>query len=224
MANSLAFLTNSLGLETLSGAKSAFLTAVYIALVPFLAVMFRLNRLKASEVFGALVCLMGLVILTGAHLQQWNLGDSWTLLSAFFYALSLVILQKVSQYSQQWLLLTFYNILWSASLPLALAIYYQTPLIIEGTMAWVSLLYCALFATVITTLLQTRYQPTTTAARAAIIFSLEPVFALLTDWLINHTQVTWHLWAGGLIIVASILIVELAGYYAPNRKSSLAPP
>jgi len=57
-------------------------------------------------------------------------------------------------------------------------------------------------------LLQTRYQRYTTASRAALIFTMEPIFGTLFAFWINGSRVGLQTWVGGALIIASILLSE----------------
>jgi drug/metabolite transporter (DMT)-like permease len=74
---------------------------------------------------------------------------------------------------------------------------------------WGKLLYLAIFATVLTTYWQTRYQRDTTPTRAAVIFTLESVFAaILGSFVMNETLGATGV-LGGALIVTGLLTVEL---------------
>jgi drug/metabolite transporter (DMT)-like permease len=56
---------------------------------------------------------------------------------------------------------------------------------------------------------QTWAQARTSATRAAVIFSLEPVFAWMTSWLVEGEILTGRAIAGAVCILAGILVVEV---------------
>jgi drug/metabolite transporter (DMT)-like permease len=66
----------------------------------------------------------------------------------------------------------------------------------------------AVFATALAFALQTWGQKHTTPTRTALIFALEPVFALVTAWAFGE-PLRWVAVAGGVLILAGILAVEL---------------
>jgi drug/metabolite transporter (DMT)-like permease len=67
----------------------------------------------------------------------------------------------------------------------------------------------SILATALAFLLQTWGQKYTTATRAALIFSLEPVFAWLTSYVFEHEVLTGQAFAGAGCILGGILLVEL---------------
>ena len=75
---------------------------------------------------------------------------------------------------------------------------------------WVAILFLALAATALAFLAQTWAQTHMSAPRAAIVLTLEPVFAGVFGVLVGGDQLTGRVLAGGLCIVAAMYVVELA--------------
>ena len=78
----------------------------------------------------------------------------------------------------------------------------------------------SVLATAVAFLLQTWGQKYTTATRAALIFSLEPVFAWLTSYVVEHEVLTGQSLAGAGCILAGILLVELKPMAAARQPRS----
>lgn len=66
----------------------------------------------------------------------------------------------------------------------------------------------AVFATTLTFYLQTRFQKDTSSTRAGIIYTLEPVFAVLFAYLIHGEKLSRQDWIGGGLMLAAVLIAE----------------
>ena len=75
------------------------------------------------------------------------------------------------------------------------------------------IIFCSLFATVIALFIQLRFQHHTTALKAALIFSLEPVFANVFDALLNREIVSPLTLTGGFLILLSILTPEIDSFF-----------
>lgn len=206
--NVVIYNAQSIGLETISGGQSAFITGLCVVIVPFLLPFFRMGAPTILDVISSIFCLIGLALLTGLDLNNMSSGCLWTLLCAFSVALSIVYLQKISQKSLSLNLLAFYQILFTGvlSAPFSYGKNYRA---IFHADVLIALVFCAVFATSIALLLQTRYQRLTTASRAAMIFCLEPLFASLFDYWINGQKLSFLSLTGGLLIIASLLIPEL---------------
>jgi drug/metabolite transporter (DMT)-like permease len=85
-----------------------------------------------------------------------------------------------------------------------------------GELIW-GLAITGVLATAAAFALQTWVQKYTSATRAALIFSLEPVFALLTATAVGGEPLTVGTLAGGALILAGILCVELKPGSKPNE-------
>lgn len=203
--NSAVFLFQTIGLETITAPRSAFITGSSVLIVPFLLPLLKLGRPRFLDILSALICLLGLYVLTGANIHGLSRGDFWTLACAACYAFAVIFVQwitpKLKSYSQ----ITFYQILLGVPI-MGLAasgesfhglLHYQ----VAG-----ALIFCALFATVIAFYLQMKYQQHIPAPKAALIYTLEPVFASLFAYLINNDHITQQTLLGGAIILMSLLM------------------
>lgn len=206
--NVVVYSTQSIGLETISAGQSAFITGVCVVIIPFLMPLFRMGYPSRADVISSIFCLIGLALLTGVDLSQMNAGSLWTLVCAFAVAFSIVYLQHISQKISALSALAFYQIFFTGILcgPLSIGKSY-TP--VFDTTALMALGFCAIFGTSIALLLQTKYQRLTTASRAAVIFSLEPLFASVFGYLINGETLGLLALCGGFIIIFSLLIPEI---------------
>jgi len=72
-----------------------------------------------------------------------------------------------------------------------------------------TILYTSIFATVITTFLQTKYQRYTTPTRAAIIFTSEPLVASILAYLILSETIGIFGIIGGTLIILGVLFSEI---------------
>ncbi len=200
------YLFQTMSLVYISASRCAFITGSFVVMIPFLAHIFKVSPLKWADVVAATLCLIGLYILTGANLQGLNYGDFLVSLCAFAYALSVVYLQYLSQKYCSPKLLAFYQIVFTVPLPLALCLIERPALPLSNFIVWGGIAYCAIFATIFPMFIQARYQRDTTPTQAALIFSLEPIFAALFAWMFYAEVITKHiLWGGILILMSSVL-------------------
>lgn len=210
------YLFQTIGLETISGTRSAFITGANVLIVPFLLPLFRLGRPTRLDVMTTVIAFIGLFILTGATLSGFKPGDYWTLGCAFLYALAIVFVQWVTPRITSYTLLSFYQIVIAIPL-LTLFTSHHTYANIWHTPVIVAVLFCAIAATVLAFNWQMKYQQKTTAVQAALIYCLEPVFASFFVWLINGQAVTMHVWFGGGLMLLGIALPIL---YRLNGKRS----
>ncbi len=207
LLNGLTFITQTIGLQTTSAANAAFITALSVIIVPFLAPVFKLGRPQLTDILSASVCLLGFFVLTGASLTDIVAGDFWLLGSAIAVALFIIVLQLATRKKFNLTLLLGYQILFGIPVPL----FFNWTSATQNhftSMAWISIIFCSAFATCGSFFLVSKYQRYTTITKAAIIYTFEPLFAALFGYLINHEPISRYTALGGGIIFCSFLLFE----------------
>ncbi len=209
LLNAATYTTQTIGLKYISASRSAFITGVYIFFVPLIAVLFKIERFSLLNLCAALLCIYGLYILTGSNISHISYGDILTVICALSCAISIVYLQHISAVHPDYKSLCFYQILFTAPVPGIIAFktghlneLFHLPVIF-------AFFYCIIFATIFTLYLQTKYQKYSTATTAALIFSLEPVFATLISIFIYGEMMTKNIMVGGAVMLASVILPEL---------------
>ena len=202
-----AYTVQNYGLMGTTPGKNAFFTAVYCVIVPFLywAVMGR--KPDRYNILSALLCVAGVALVSVTGEFTVGLGDSLTLVGAFFYAAHIIAVEKVSEGEKDIYLLTVIQFASAAvfcwvgnamfgSLPPAEAF---TPSIL------LQLSYLIVMCTTVALLFQNVGQIWSDPASASILLSLESVFGVLFSVLFYHDPVTARLLLGfGLIFVAVV--------------------
>jgi drug/metabolite transporter (DMT)-like permease len=203
------YFLQTLGLRFTSPAKSGFLTGLYIVLVPLLTAAVYQKAPGLSEWVGVSLATvgMGLMTLNTANFAI-GMGEALTVGCAFAFAVHILLLARYSTQVQiEWL--TLLQIGTCAVVALATCPVLETPFVRWSTGVLVALGVTSVLATAVAFLIQTWGQKYTTATRAALIFSLEPVFAWLTSYVVEHEVLTRQAFAGAGCILGGILIVEL---------------
>ncbi|HWS52645.1 MAG TPA: DMT family transporter [Pyrinomonadaceae bacterium] len=221
------FLGQTAGLLYTTPAKSAFITGLTTPLVPFVAFLLTRARPSRENMIGVvLASLGGALILAPAGAEGFNTGDLVTLSTTLLFATHITLLGRFARrfdarqlsvlqigvaaalLGAAWGGLRLYA---AAGGQLAPALARELePLVWGGRAAW-QLVYLSLVATVITFLLWTWGQARMSATHAAIIFSLEPVFATLFAVLVRGSA-EWtggRATAGALLVVAGVIASEL---------------
>lgn len=215
------YMLQTFGLKYTQAGKSGFITGLYIVLVPVLTAVFYRKWPQASELLGIAIATAGLVLLTvpSASLKI-NLGDILTLLCAVAFAFHLLVLGYYSQ-RERFEAVALGQIGCAAALSL-FALVFQPPKAVWSGNVLFALAITSVFATAIAFALQTWGQQYTTATRTALIFALEPVFALFTAVLLGGERLTFASGAGAVLILAGILLVELKPT-RPRRHRKISP-
>jgi drug/metabolite transporter (DMT)-like permease len=216
------FVTQTIGLTVTTASKSAFVTGMMVVFVPLLQIAVVKKSPKLGNFLGVLIVMAGLWFLTSPAGASFNVGDALTLVCALLFALYIVYLGIIAG-DMSPIQLTFMQMATNAVLSLgAFALFDRTPLrLTEGS--FVAIVYLTLFATVITTFLQTKFQKDTTPTRAVVIFSCEPVWAsILAAFFLSERLGTGGM-IGGALIISGILVSELSDAIPVlNRSFDLA--
>ncbi|MDF2940187.1 MAG: transporter drug/metabolite exporter family [Gammaproteobacteria bacterium] len=206
--NASSFILQTMGLKTVDAPTTAFITSTYVIMVPFLLPLFKLGKAKKLDILCSMICLGGLYALTNSHWTHLSAGEILVLACAVFTALGIVYLQKISRSGENLPLLAFYQILFVVPIAGAFAVKASPQLPVLNHTVIFALLYCSLFATAIALFLQTTFQRQTSATHAAIIYSLEPIFASLFAWAFNDAHIGRNILFGGSLIILSIIMAE----------------
>jgi drug/metabolite transporter (DMT)-like permease len=205
----LGFVAQTVGLTLTTASKSAFITAMMVVFVPLLQVIIERRSPKLGNLAGVAVVSAGLWLLTSPSGSSFNAGDALTVLCAVLFAIYIVYIDVVA-HDMSAMQLTFLQMASNAILAVGGTLLFdRAPSgVPPGTLA--AVLYLTIFATIITTFLQTRYQKETTPTRAAIIFTIEPVVAAVSAAAFLGEQIGVGGAVGGGLIVGGVLLSELS--------------
>ena len=216
------------GLQHTSASVSAFLTQVYVVLIPlYFAVKWR--RWPRWIVMAAcLLVLAGIAILARIDLRDLRLGrgEAETLLGSVFFTGQILWLERPRFAGNNPLRMTFVMFAWIAfaatAAALALAPESSALLVPWTDPGWLGLtLVLAVVCTLFCFVAMNRWQPHITSTEAGLIYSLEPVsvavlalflpgaISALTGAGYANEELTWHLVAGGALITAANLLIVL---------------
>jgi len=211
LIQSSVFISQTIGLETVNVSRAAFLTGINVLVVPFLAPLLKMGFPERHDFISSLICCLGIYVLIECDLGQMSPGDLWILTSAFLIGFSIVYISKQAHTDIDPLMLSYGQIVMTALFSWLPALFFSTfdfaPFLTAQGMT--SLLICSLLATILAITLQAKYQKHVTLQYAALIYSLEPVFAAFFDFVLHGTQPKIYTICGGMIILASIFYLEM---------------
>ena len=212
----LSYETNSTGLAFTTASNSAFLTTLYVVIVPFLGWAFNKKPPTKYNVVAALVCIAGVgcIAYAGSSGFSLNFGDIITLLSTVFLSFHILFTAKFAP-GKNMITLTVVQFLVAGLLGLITGAFTDPfpPMESVSTSAWLSLAYLAVFASCIALLLQNLAVARVPAAQASLFLSFESVFGVLFSVMLLGEILTPSLLIGFVLIFASLVISE----YLPTR-------
>jgi drug/metabolite transporter (DMT)-like permease len=204
-----SYLTQTIGLQTISAGRAAFITGTCVVIVPLISPFFGKERPERCDWVAVAFATAGLFLLTRPDLGGASLvGDAWVLVCAVVCALYIRFLPMFATGSKSQHTFNLMQILAVITLAWVTLPVTAGPLPAIAAPTWKAILFCAIVATTLTFMLQTRFQPLTTPERAAIIFALEPVWGSLFGYLwLGETFTGTALW-GAALILASVVGLE----------------
>ncbi len=206
------FIFQSRGLEDIAPGRSAFLTATYCVMVPFLNWAVAKSRPKGSHLVAAVLAVagVGLISMGSGFLLVFSRGDAITLLCAVAYALHIVYVARFAE-GRDIMTLTIVQIAVSIPIALVIAVIREQPPVLTDLSAgfWMELAYLVVLASCVGMVVQNVGQSKVEPATAALLLSLESVFAVLLSVLFYHEALTPRLIAGFSLIFIAVVVSEV---------------
>jgi len=205
-----SYLFQTFGLERTSSANTGFLTGLGVVWVPLMAGPILNKPAALGSKIGVAFALLGLFMLTWHTPWTVNIGDLLVVVCSLFIALHILGLDAFAR-GYDGRALTFVQIATMAVLSCFGSLLFEP---VSWPRQWTGSL---LFALVITSVFATAYafwamttfQHRTTPTRAALIYTLEPVFAAIFSIWLAGDRLSVLGWTGGGLIVTGMLIAEI---------------
>jgi drug/metabolite transporter (DMT)-like permease len=171
------------GLQYTTAGNAGFITGLYVVIIPLFLGLFWRQRLPRLTWLGAFLAVIGLFLLSTGGKLRLNLGDALELAGAVFWALHVIFIGRlVLRLDVLQLAVGQYLVCALASLSIGLLVEAHTlPALLDH---WWAVAYTGLISVGLGYTLQAVGQRVAPPADAAIILSLEAVFAALFGWLI----------------------------------------
>lgn len=216
LAITLGINLQQVGLLFTSVTNSGFITGLYVILVPVLGLLVG-QRTGAGAWVGGLMAVVGLALLSIGENFTVASGDWLQLAGAVTWAAHVLMVGYFARRHDA-LLLSFLQFVVCAviSLALALAVEDIDPAAIRNAMP--TLLYGGLVAVGVGYTLQVVAQRHAIASHAAIILSLEAVFAAIAGALFLGESLSWRGYTGCALMFAGMMVAQL--WFGPRRRGA----
>ncbi len=208
------------GCKYTTAGKNAFLTTIYVILVPFVHYLFNKVKPRMRYLLAAVIGFwgIGLISLTGRFTI--GLGDTLTIISGLIYAVQIVVIARYAAKDDTIVLVICQFLVTGvlsmvsgplASGPITAAMFTRESL---GSLA-----FLIVFPTIFGYGLQTVCQKYAPPAPAALIMGMEAVFGALASYVFLGEVMTAKMITGCIMMVVAMLIVEIdiIGYFYPDE-------
>ncbi len=205
-----AYAFQTFGLTLTLSSSVAFITGLFVVLVPLIAFFIFGQRIARSVWIGSIVAVIGLWLLATQGALRAGWGEAYTFVCAILFALHVLYTDRFSRRYDVPLLVAFQfgtmglgSILFGLSTNHTLMPSAFSPSFVVGLVATV------IFATIFAFWVQTSMQRYTTPSRTALIFTMEPLSAAIFGYVYGGEVLGMMQWVGGGLIIAGMLFAEL---------------
>jgi len=222
-----AFLAAAYGLQTAgldltTVSSTGFITGLYVVLTPLIALALFRTPVAAAAWAGVGLSVAGLLMLNGVPGGS-ALGNALVLGNAVAQSFQIVAMERFApRYDPR--ALTFLQMAVACASFTAIALARGELSMPESGQVWYALVVTGVFAGALGYLVATWVQSQTTAARAALVFTLEAPFATLFGVLLLSERLGLLGWAGCAVMLAGILLAEPAAAATLRRLARRAEP
>jgi drug/metabolite transporter (DMT)-like permease len=199
-----------IGLAYTTAGKAAFITGLYIALVPILGIFLR-QRVHFTTWIGVSLAVVGLYFLSVNEGFSINKGDLLQLIGAFFWAFHILAIDNLTKKVDA-LTLSFLQFITCSVLSLIVAAGFENITVSGLNQAIVPILYGGICSVGIAYTLQVFAQKHAKPSHAAIIMSMEAVFASIGGMLLLNESLDLRGFIGCGLMLTGMLLSQLGGF------------
>lgn len=212
----LAITTQTIGLQYIGGGRSAFISATYVLMVPFM--LWGLRRVFPGwlTIGAAVLCVAGMYFLMGDEPldgANYVAGDILTVICALSFAVQVIVINHYAQNLDP-VALSFVEFVTFAALSFLSSIIFETPAEYFSMNGIYELAFTIVFATFGCYMVQIIAQKYAEPSHATIIMSLESVFGLVASIIFLGESVTVRMLSGCGLIFAAVIVSELSPFLA----------
>lgn len=208
-----AYLFQTIGCNYTTAGKNAFLTTIYVFLVPVLIWIFTKKRPQWYVFLCAIMSVVGigLLALGSSDSAMINIGDVLTLICGIFYAVHIFFTAKYNEEHNP-VVLTALQFLFAAIFSWILAPFFDGPMPVEQMTfcrVIISMLYLGVFSTLVAFVLQNvglKYLP---SAWTSLLMSFESVFGVLFGLIVLGEHLTARMAAGCALIFIAVVLAQV---------------
>lgn len=205
------------GLIYTTPAHSGFITGLFVVFTPLLETLILKRKPHLILIVSLFLSTSGLVILSyEKDFNSLNYGDFLSLICALIYSFHLVFLDRFSK-KYNTLHLAFLQVLMVSFLSFFTLFITQSKFLPIPSVSLKGAILTGILATALSYFLQTNYQKLTTATEAALIFTLEPLFAGLFAYYLWGEVLSKKIFVGGTLIFVGMLVSQLRFLFTTKK-------
>ena len=199
-------------------ANAAFFTIFYVPMVPIIVYFLFADKLHWSIWPSVFACVLGGYLLSDISNSVVRLGDTLVFIGSIFWALHIIYIGKIiNQFDLPFFIAMLQNLI-VALLSFLLVVMFEEIDFAKIKLETIEILYAGILSGGAAFALQLFGQRNISAAPAAIVMSLEGVFAAIAAWIILNQILGINNIIGCSLILGGVLLSQLAPIYKKNYK------
>lgn len=214
-------LTFVFGIQGTSISRAGVINNLFVLFIPLIMRLLWRERSGAINLLGLVLAVAGIGLLAGGG-NGFNQGDLISTLCALFIAVHIIAVSRVLHDEDVYLvsLVQFVTVTLLAGVVVLVS---GVSLAVPSSGAVLSIVYCALFPTLVCFTLQNTYQRFVTPTQAGLIYTLDPVWSLLAGFAVLGERLSVREWWGCSLIFLAVLVPLLIRFAVERRMKRLEP-
>jgi drug/metabolite transporter (DMT)-like permease len=194
------------GMVYTTAGNAGFITALYVVLVPFVLFFFWREKPHWMSIVAVVLAAVGAFLLSTGGRFEVQKGDALELIGALFWTFHVIILGKFASKFEA-MSFSVGQLFVCGMLNLGVGIFTEPLMSFNWPLAF-AIAYTAFFSLGLCYTLQVWAQQHTPPADAALILSLESVFAVLSGWLLLDERLVFVQILGAVLIFIAVVLSQ----------------
>ena len=195
------------GISLTSAGKAGFITALYVVIVSLIG--FFTGKHSGKRIWlCVLIAVCGFYLLCVSRTLSISRGDIYVLLSAFFYALHIIAIDRFNSNNADSMIMSCVQFFTAGTVMLICMFIFESPSFNSIIAARYTILYTGVMSCAVAYTLQIIGQRYTHPAIATLIMSLESVFAALSGWLILGEKLSFKELSGCFLVFSAVISAQ----------------
>lgn len=224
---SAGYLSQNIGITTVTPGVSAFLTSLYVVFTALIAIAIGRQSITKSTVIGVLLATFGAGWIGGPPQVSLGFGEFLTIFSAYMFGAHIIATDRITKENDP---VEVTGAMMITIMVLGAIMLAALPIRSEGTTVlsdfqellgtwdfFLPLFLCAAFGSLVALLVLNVYQRDLPPIRAAIIYAFEPVWAGIASLALGYDEVGFWFFVGAGALLVGNLVVELEGLTAEDE-------